>query len=93
MDSSPFEPTGTAVAGREVQALTAGHPAIVDGETDSFPTPFATADDPVDVGFGDALELAQQEIVQALTGRLLADGHDFDTGTCGRRFAPYNVFH
>ena len=41
VDSSPFEPTGTAVAGREVQALAAGRPAIVDGETDSFPTPFS----------------------------------------------------
>ncbi|WP_395613534.1 alpha/beta hydrolase [Allosphingosinicella sp.] len=41
VDSSAFEPTGTAVAGREVQALTAGRPAIVDGETDSFPTPFS----------------------------------------------------
>lgn len=41
VDSSPFEPTGTAVAGREVQALTSGRPAIVDGETDAFPTPFS----------------------------------------------------
>ena len=41
VDSSPFEPTGTAVAGREVQALSAGRPALVDGETDAFPTPFS----------------------------------------------------
>src|SRR5205085_433454 len=41
VDSSPFEPTGTAVAGREVQALSAGRPAIVDGETDAFPMPFS----------------------------------------------------
>ena len=41
IDSSPFEPTGTAVAGREVQALVAGRPAIVDGETDAFPMPFS----------------------------------------------------
>jgi S-formylglutathione hydrolase FrmB len=41
VDSSAFDPTGAAVAGREVQALTAGHPAIVDGETDSFPAPFS----------------------------------------------------
>ena len=41
IDSSAFEPTGTAVAGREVQALNAGGVAIVDGETDAFPTPFS----------------------------------------------------
>jgi hypothetical protein len=41
VDSSPFEPTGTAVAGREVQALIPGRPAVVDGETDAFPTPFS----------------------------------------------------
>jgi hypothetical protein len=45
------------------------------------------------MGLGHTLELTQQEIVQALASRLLVDGHDFYTGTCGRRFAPYNVFH
>ena len=41
VDSSPFEPTGTAVAAREVEALLPGRPAIVDGETGAFPTPFS----------------------------------------------------
>jgi hypothetical protein len=41
VDSSAFQPTGTAVAGREVQALRAGTVAIVDGETDAFPGAFS----------------------------------------------------
>jgi len=41
IDSSPFRPTDTAVAAREVHALRAGQIANVDGETDTFPTPFS----------------------------------------------------
>jgi S-formylglutathione hydrolase FrmB len=42
VDSSPFNPTETAVAAREVQALRPGQIAQVDGETDAFPVPFST---------------------------------------------------
>lgn len=41
IDSSAFEPTGTAVAAREVQGLRAGQAAIVDGEAEAFPGPFS----------------------------------------------------
>jgi S-formylglutathione hydrolase FrmB len=41
IDSSPFEPTGTAVAAREVEALAPGALAIVDGEADAFPSAFS----------------------------------------------------
>lgn len=42
IDSSPFAPTQTSVAAREVHALTAGRTALVDGETDAFPAAFST---------------------------------------------------
>ncbi|HEY1607512.1 MAG TPA: alpha/beta hydrolase [Allosphingosinicella sp.] len=41
VDSSPFHPTDTAVAAREVEALAPAQVAIVDGETDAFPTAFS----------------------------------------------------
>lgn len=41
VDSSPFNPTGTAVAAREVQSFAAGQVALVDGEVDAFPTAFS----------------------------------------------------
>ncbi|MDB5691269.1 MAG: enterochelin esterase [Alphaproteobacteria bacterium] len=41
LDASPFNPTGTAVAAREVGALAPGETAIVDAETDTFPAPFS----------------------------------------------------
>src|SRR5690606_8137149 len=41
VDSSPFNPTGTAVAAREVQSFSAGQVALVDGEVDAFPTAFS----------------------------------------------------
>lgn len=41
IDVSPFEPSGTIVAGREVTALAAGQSATVDGETDAYPQPFS----------------------------------------------------
>jgi len=41
IDTSPFSPTETAVAAREVSALAPGQTAIVDAETDSFPAPFS----------------------------------------------------
>jgi hypothetical protein len=42
IDTSPFEPTGTAIAAREIQALTPGEVARVDTETDTFPAALAT---------------------------------------------------
>jgi hypothetical protein len=41
IDSSPFAPTETAVAAREVEAMRPGQVTTVDGETDTFPTPFS----------------------------------------------------
>ena len=41
VDSSPFSPTETAVAAREVGALAPGEVASVDGDTDTYPTPFS----------------------------------------------------
>lgn len=41
IDTSPFHPTDTAIAAREVSALRQGVVAIVDGETDAFPGPFS----------------------------------------------------
>ena len=41
IDSSPFAPTETAVAAREVESLRPGEVAIVDGEADTFPAPFS----------------------------------------------------
>src|SRR3954471_20876082 len=42
IDVSPFAPTETAVAAREIEALPAGQAASVDAEIDSFPAPFST---------------------------------------------------
>ncbi|MDQ8757293.1 alpha/beta hydrolase-fold protein [Sphingosinicella sp. LHD-64] len=41
IDSSPFAPTNTAVAAREVHALASGQTALVDGEVDAFPSRFS----------------------------------------------------
>ena len=41
IDVSPFEPTGTAVAAREIDGAGAGQVAAVDGEIDTFPAPFS----------------------------------------------------
>src|SRR5881628_12589 len=41
VDSSPFSPTETAVAAREVGALAPGEVASVDGETDTYPSAFS----------------------------------------------------
>src|SRR3954469_3789755 len=41
VDSSPFSPTETAVAAREVAALSPGEGATVDAETDSYPAAFS----------------------------------------------------
>jgi hypothetical protein len=41
VDTSPFSPTETAAAAREVAALNAGEVATVDGETDTYPSPFS----------------------------------------------------
>ena len=40
IDTSPFEPTGTAIAARDVGALTPGEVAGIDTETDTFPAAF-----------------------------------------------------
>ena len=40
VDTSPFEPTGTAIAARETWSLRPGEVATVDGDTDSFPSAF-----------------------------------------------------
>ncbi len=42
IDTSPFEPSGTAIAARETTRWTAGQTAQVDGEADAFPAPFST---------------------------------------------------
>src|SRR5881628_1624283 len=41
VDSSPFSPTETAVAAREVAVLSPGDVATVDGETDTYPAAFS----------------------------------------------------
>jgi S-formylglutathione hydrolase FrmB len=41
VDSSPFEPTGTAVAAREIEGMGAGATVLVDGETGTFPSAFS----------------------------------------------------
>src|SRR6476469_2508104 len=41
IDSSPFAPTETAVAAREIDALAAGQVATVDAEIGTFPAPFS----------------------------------------------------
>jgi S-formylglutathione hydrolase FrmB len=41
VDTSVFEPTGTAVAARELDALAPGEVAIVDGEAGAFPGAFS----------------------------------------------------
>ncbi|QIG79263.1 alpha/beta hydrolase [Stakelama tenebrarum] len=40
VDTSPFNPTGTAIAAREISDLSPGAPALVGASTDSFPTSF-----------------------------------------------------
>jgi hypothetical protein len=42
VDTSPFDPTGTSVLGREVADLSPGHVASLDTDIDSFPAPFTT---------------------------------------------------
>ncbi|WP_256731215.1 alpha/beta hydrolase-fold protein [Sphingomonas sp. dw_22] len=41
VDTSPFQPTGTAIAARETWSLAPGQIASVDGETDTFPMAFS----------------------------------------------------
>ena len=41
VDTSPFNPSGTAIAAREVSDLTPGTQAFVGASTDAFPTSFA----------------------------------------------------
>lgn len=41
VDTSPFAPTGTAIAAREVAAMTAGQPVAMDVDTDAFPSGFS----------------------------------------------------
>jgi hypothetical protein len=53
----------------------------------------ATADDPVHMCFGNAFEVPDQVIVQALTGRLFIDGEPFHFQGDRSWVAPYNVFH
>ena len=59
----------------------------------------STADDAIDMGLGNALEMAYEKVVQPLSGRIVID---FDQPHCGSgcvqrtvvcRFALYNVFH
>ncbi|MGN6374809.1 MAG: alpha/beta hydrolase [Sphingomonas sp.] len=38
VDTSPFDPTGTAIAARDTWSLRPGQVATIDGDTDSFPT-------------------------------------------------------
>ena len=42
VDFNPFAPTGAAIAAREVSDLSPGHPAMIDGETDTYPAPLST---------------------------------------------------
>lgn len=41
VDTSPFDPTGTAIAAREVMDLNAGQVVLVGTETGAFPTPWS----------------------------------------------------
>ena len=41
VDTSAFDPTGTAIAAREVAHLAPGAPALVGTDTDAFPTPWS----------------------------------------------------
>ena len=54
---------------------------------------FPAADDAVDVGFGDALEVAQQEIVQTLAGRFRVHLHALYLSQRSLGIALYNGFH
>lgn len=42
VDTSPFEPSGTAIAAREIRSLAPGEAASVDVETDTFPSAFSS---------------------------------------------------
>ena len=53
----------------------------------------AGADDAVDMGFGHALQVANQEVVQALTGRFLVHGQGLDSCRDRTYFSVYNVLH
>jgi S-formylglutathione hydrolase FrmB len=41
IDASPFDPTGTALAAREIAGLAPGQTVLVDGEAETFPTAFS----------------------------------------------------
>jgi hypothetical protein len=45
------------------------------------------------MGFWHPFELAHQEIVQPLAGRILVDFNCLYFRATGRPIAPYNVFH
>jgi hypothetical protein len=45
------------------------------------------------MGFWHPFELAHQEIIQPLAGRILIDFDRFHFRAAGGRIAPYNVFH
>ena len=51
------------------------------------------ADDAIDVGLGHALEVAHQEVVQALAGGFVVDLQGLDRACGTRLLVPYNVFH
>jgi len=77
-----------------------GHPDFVAGFDPAVgaAAPFvdahlATADDAVHMGFGHALEVTHQKVVQALPGRLFVHHQPFHGRRQNARLAPYNVFH
>ncbi|ESQ83233.1 hypothetical protein AEAC466_13355 [Asticcacaulis sp. AC466] len=41
VDTSPFEPTGTAIAAREINTAAPGQTIVVDADTDAFPSAFS----------------------------------------------------
>ncbi|MCY1545330.1 hypothetical protein D9M68_812670 [compost metagenome] len=78
-----FRPLGQAYR-RNAQHVTGLHP-IVRPDPALVPAHFTRADDAVDVGLGHPLELAEQEVVEALPGRLFVHREVPHGGGCGVR--------
>ncbi|MNV91788.1 hypothetical protein D3C71_1863240 [compost metagenome] len=83
---------------RQTHAVAFGHTRIGAGAA-FVDAHLATADDAVNMGFGDALEMAYQEVIQALASGICVDCDEACSRGCDalgsvhRRFALYNVFH
>ncbi len=77
---------------RQAHDVAGSHPGIGLRPTPVHPD-FTAANDAVDMGFGDTLELANEKVVEPLPRRFGVNRHRFRPCACRRRRAPYNVFH